>query len=337
MRLLGAAGFMLSAALAGAEVINTTIHYTTNPANGQWTLWPGSSSTCEVLSNTGRDEVNEKYIIEAKLPATCPYMYFRTPFAHALDGTSALEAKIEVEAASGSLLYDATVRLGYGIDIPGFGIYGNTVGSFSYDTTSAGVQSVGGEYTSFISNIITTTQDGFMLSEPGDLLAKSTGPVIFVKNITVGSATPRAVTLTITIDDLHVQHDGSALDSSYETAMTNAAIAYSNRIDAIRTALNTDIGVAKSAIDGLSLSGHPALAAAMSAEAAEIEDYHEIFRPARDTPRQLEDYLDHAAARSRSLGTVRPRQRSGRAARSLRTAPADSERAGGGVGSICGG
>lgn len=280
-KLLYSAGLLTGSALAGADVIDTTFDYATNPANGQWVYWskPGSPAVCGVGTPTW-DSVNQQYFIDIELTDSCRYVYYRMNFPHALDGTTALHADVKIEATSG-LLSDASASLGYGVDYPGFGANGRVVNNITYNIAAGDWQTIGGDYTPFLQNAKSNLQKTFALSETGDFLAKSVGPVIFLYNKTVPSdlnnttMVRRPVTLRVTIDNVRVQHDGSALDSSYLSAATTAANAYFTRVDPDFDSLHADIVSQKTAIDSLSLSAHPALAAQLSAEANAIKAAHD--------------------------------------------------------------
>lgn len=275
-RLLVAA-LSLGAAAAGAEIIDTTLDYATNPANGQWTLW-SMPTTGGAYCSPGTpvwNSVDQTYVIETELPVTCKYTYYRINFPHALDGTSILHAKIKVEATAGAIA-DSSVYFGYSVDYTGFGTGGRVVNNYRYDVATGGWQTVGGDYTNYVAQSRANVQRDFALSDPADFIPKSSGPVIYFYNNTVGVAglTPRSVTLRVTIDDVHVQHDGSALDSVYLKAADDAAAAYYSRVYPTIATLHTDIAAEKTLVDGLSLSSHPVFAAKLAAEATAIATTH---------------------------------------------------------------
>lgn len=275
LKLLCSTGLALHAAVAGAEIIDQIFDYATNPGSGQWILW-AKGATCDAGTATW-DPVNENYVIETELTTTCKYIYYRISFPHALDGTAALQADIKVEATSG-LIGDARVALGYGVDYPGFGAGGRAVSDYNYATATGGWQAIGGDYTNYLLQARARLQSTIALAEIAELLPKTPGPVVYMINntVNVSGVTPRAVNLRVTVDNLHIQHDGRSYSALLADAAT-AGAAYSTRVDPILSALDSDIDSTRTSIDSLALGGRPDIDARLSAEAETYQDSHDAI------------------------------------------------------------
>lgn len=270
-----AVGLSLGAAVAHAETIDQTFDYSTNPTNGQWTPWvqdTSSGAVCDAGTQTW-DSVNGTYVIEAELTGTCRYIYYRINFPHAVDGSTILQADIKAEATAGSL-GDMRIALGYGIDFPGFGATGRMVSDFNYAVSTGGWQAIGGDITPYVDLARQRFGNTIALSDMSELLAKTEGPVLLLINNTKGTSAPHSISMRVTIDNLHVRHDGRSYSELGTDALT-AGTAYSTRTNPVFTALNNDVDTASTAIDSLSLSSRTDVRARLGTEAGAIKSAHD--------------------------------------------------------------
>ncbi|MEI7759207.1 MAG: hypothetical protein WCJ67_00385 [Thermoleophilia bacterium] len=261
---------------ASADTMDTLVDYSTGASNGTWSLWARTTTDASICDpgTPHWDAANHNYVIEATFSPNCGYIYYQmTGLPHALDGNTVLHATVDTTVTTG-MGADASVEIGYGINYPGFGQTGRVARPYAYEVALGGPQTIGGDISSTLATDRDSMASDYALGESSDFLATTPGPALYLFNTSFWGATRRALSVRVTIDNVHVERVGSTLGPTYLAAASSATSAYVNRVTPVLSALDGQIQSTVASVAALQLGGQPLLQSQIAAEANQAAASH---------------------------------------------------------------